>query len=443
MNADGTNQTSILNVGCCISPYVGSWSPDGTKIVIYSDRFDGNYEIYTINSDGTNRINISNNAASDMSPQWATIVPAELPRTGQTTCYDSAGAVIPCAGTGQDGEIQAGVAWPNPRFTDNGDSTITDNLTGLMWTADANLMTTRDTGFDADGTSGDGAVTWLHALDYVAQLNAQAYLGHTDWRLPNINEIESLVHAQEPNTATWLNTQGFSSVQSDLYWSSTSVSAYTVFAWVVNMWSGDKYAGRKSMVTAYRSGDYYVWPVRSGQFGVAQLWETGQTTCYDSSAGDVIACAGTGQDGDIQAGVSWPSPRFTVSTDGYCVTDNLTGLMWVRSPDSVARTWQEAIDYANGLSLCGYDDWRLSNRKELHGLTDFSKYNPALPSGHPFPNVQSSATGRLHPLPAFRTSRGPLCGKGARAPTMSLSYHVWPVRSGQVSYWFYRDMRWH
>ena len=57
-----------------------------------------------------------------------------LPRTGQTKCYDEAGTEIPCAGTGQDGEIQAGVAWPEPRFTDNGDGTMTDNLTGLKWT---------------------------------------------------------------------------------------------------------------------------------------------------------------------------------------------------------------------------------------------------------------------------------------------------------------------
>jgi len=62
-----------------------------------------------------------------------------LPRTGQTKCYDTYGTEISCAGTGQDGEIQAGVAWPEPRFTDNGDGTMTDTLTGLMWTKDANL----------------------------------------------------------------------------------------------------------------------------------------------------------------------------------------------------------------------------------------------------------------------------------------------------------------
>lgn len=62
-----------------------------------------------------------------------------LPKTGQTTCYDSAG-VIPCTGTGQDGDIRAGVAWPSPRFTDNGNGTITDHLTGLTWLKNVNCF---------------------------------------------------------------------------------------------------------------------------------------------------------------------------------------------------------------------------------------------------------------------------------------------------------------
>src|SRR5213076_3053147 len=53
-----------------------------------------------------------------------------FPATGQTTCWDSSGNVIPCAGTGQDGDIQAGAPLS---YTDNGDGTITDDNTGLMW----------------------------------------------------------------------------------------------------------------------------------------------------------------------------------------------------------------------------------------------------------------------------------------------------------------------
>jgi len=56
----------------------------------------------------------------------------QLPKTGQTHCYDTAGNPIASAGTGQDGEIQTGVAWPTPRFAVNGNTTITDNLTGHL-----------------------------------------------------------------------------------------------------------------------------------------------------------------------------------------------------------------------------------------------------------------------------------------------------------------------
>lgn len=55
----------------------------------------------------------------------------QLPQTGQTKCYDTTGAEIPCAGTGQDGEIQVGVAWPEPRFTDHGMAPLPIILWGL------------------------------------------------------------------------------------------------------------------------------------------------------------------------------------------------------------------------------------------------------------------------------------------------------------------------
>lgn len=65
----------------------------------------------------------------------AQTAPGKLPATGQTTCSDMNGGTVDCANTGQDGEYQAGVAWPNLRFTvgtaDAADC-VTDNLTGLM-----------------------------------------------------------------------------------------------------------------------------------------------------------------------------------------------------------------------------------------------------------------------------------------------------------------------
>src|SRR5215213_1559219 len=53
---------------------------------------------------------------------------AGVPQTGQLKCYGQFGEHVPCAGTGQDGELRAGAAWPDPRFTDNQNGTVTDNL---------------------------------------------------------------------------------------------------------------------------------------------------------------------------------------------------------------------------------------------------------------------------------------------------------------------------
>ena len=305
----------------------------------------------------------------------------DLPRTGQMKCYDSAGIEIPCTGTGQDGDIQAGVAWPDPRFTSNADTTIIDNLTGLVWGPDGNIMPTRDPGWDTDGAVNDGAVTWQHALDYVAKLNAENYLNYNDWRLPNVNELESLVNANETNSATWLVTQGFTNVQAYDYWSSTSSASSSGSVWVVFMWYG-------GVGPDYKSGnyDYYVWPVRGGEDSSypALGWKTGQTVSYI-----------TGDDGDFEMGVAWPLPRFVDHGNGT-VTDKLTGLMWIKDANlpNGATTWQGALDYVAGMNAgllpnFGYTDWRLPNRKELHSLTDFSQYNPALPIGNPFANVQA------------------------------------------------------
>jgi len=95
------------------------------------------------------------------------------------------------------------------------------------------------------------------------------------------------------------------------------------------------------------------------------LPETGQTTC--SFLGAVALCAGTGQDGELRAGVAWPNPRFVAGSGATtnCVSDNLTGLMWMRGPNAISANWTTALTNANDLLLCGFSDWRLPNRKEL------------------------------------------------------------------------------
>ncbi len=116
----------------------------------------------------------------------------QVPATGQTQCWDNGGTLRDCVCTGEDGEHQRGASLPSPRFTINTDSTVTDNLTRLIWMPDANLMVTQNPTFDNDATVNDGRITWQHALEYVSSLNSAFYLEHNDWRMPNINELESL-----------------------------------------------------------------------------------------------------------------------------------------------------------------------------------------------------------------------------------------------------------
>ena len=107
--------------------------------------------------------------------------------------------------------------------------------------------------------------------------------------------------------------------------------------------------------------------------------KTGQTASYRS-----------GDDGDLEKGVAWPSPRFSVQTNTSLVVDNLSGLMWSRNANLAGLlTWDGAVDYCNGLSLGGHTDWRLPNVRELQSLIDYSRLTPALPAGHPFTGVKS------------------------------------------------------
>jgi hypothetical protein len=171
----------------------------------------------------------------------AQAAPANVPKTGQALCYDTTGWFVACTGTGQDGDLKTGVAWPDPRFvagTGTGADCVTDNLTGLMWVK-------------APSTT---PVTWDTAL---TDANGLTLCGFSDWRLPNVNELESLVNSEVPNQAAFLNSQGFSGVQAVSYWSSSSF--FNLFgAWIVYMFNG-------IVGDDYKTGSNYVWPVRAGQ----------------------------------------------------------------------------------------------------------------------------------------------------------------------------------
>jgi hypothetical protein len=186
---------------------------------------------------------------------------AGVPRTGQTPTVP-----LNPAPAGSDGALQKGVAWPNPRFTDNSNGTVTDNLTGLIWLKNANCLDT------VGGINkGGGILTWANALTWSNNMAAGSR-GLTDgstvgqWRLPNVREMQSLIHyaffnPALPNTdgsGKWTEGVPFTGVQSHLYLTSATYADTTGQAWYVNL-----YIGLVSLDD--KSNPYYVWPVRGGQ----------------------------------------------------------------------------------------------------------------------------------------------------------------------------------
>jgi len=195
-----------------------------------------------------------------------TLPPGCVAKTGQTTCYNTDGDVIDCSGTGQDGEYEQGCDLAVPptggfdfgnynrtslpfsadNFRDNGDGTVTDKVTCLIWLKNARCF------------AGD----WASALSYCNTL-ANGSCGLTDgssagdWRLPNINELRSLF---DPNLAPpYLPLDHpFEYVELSYYWASTTVSGNPGNAWHVGLSNDD--AGD---TPKYYGG--WVWAVRGGQ----------------------------------------------------------------------------------------------------------------------------------------------------------------------------------
>lgn len=339
----------------------------------------------------------------------------DLPKTGQTLCYDTLGDIISCLGTGQDGDRLAGAAWPSPRFTtDVSLQCITDNLTGLTWARD----------FSALGGTWPNVVTSLPTTFFACGLDG--------WRIPNINELQSLINAGQADNALWLALQGFNfPISTELpYWTSTSSADNpTVNSWVVDMAGGSVFPDNKGIT-------YFVWPVRGtsnpslpADIPPGQIAETGQIkkyVVYD----DAYFATTPG----LNVGVPWPDPRFVQT--GACVKDTLTGLVWATNANRAltSQTWEAALDYVNSLTLCGSSDWRLPNAKELFSLVDRSQQQSALPQNHPFTNVQNSAywsSTSNAALPENAWVLDMATGSLVFGDKTNRNF-LWPVRSGDV-----------
>lgn len=182
--------------------------------------------------------------------------------TGQFECYDATGAttdIVPCAGSGQDGELQPGVSWPSPRFTDNLDGTVTDLLTGLVWLGDAQCWTSM--------TFADALTTANALADGECGLSDGS--APDDWRLPSIQELRSLIDFGQTDPALSVG-HPFVDVALGKYWSSTAIMyangllSQSLAGWALDMSSGADSFGQR-VQSGGGDATLYVWPVRGGQ----------------------------------------------------------------------------------------------------------------------------------------------------------------------------------
>jgi hypothetical protein len=176
----------------------------------------------------TNACQLSGNLASS-NPIYE---PKELgrfmaPKTGQKRSYAA----------GDDGDLQKGVIWPVPRLIDNGDGTVTDKLSGLMWTRNADKA--------------NGTADWEQA---VSGAGACKDGGFTDWRLPNRNELASLIDLGKFNPAL-PEGHPFTGVQPSYYWTSTTFANNGDHAWIIHFFTG-------FITHDDKGGTHYVWYVR-------------------------------------------------------------------------------------------------------------------------------------------------------------------------------------
>ncbi|MFC1857034.1 DUF1566 domain-containing protein [Thermodesulfobacteriota bacterium] len=279
-----------------------------------------------------------------------------FPDTGQTKCYDNT-SEIPCPQPGepfygQDAQYagparsytklgQNGVELPDTATQADGWIMTRDNVTGLIWEIKTNDGSIHDkydtyTWYDSDsatnggnaGTPGEGTDT----EDFISTLNATNFGGYSDWRLPTVKELSSLINSRIPSSYPVIDEAWFPHTVSFTYWSSTASANDTNDAWRIDFTGG-------FIADDNKSSSKYVRAVRGGQSG---------------SSGNLV-----------------------LNGDGT-VTDTVTGLMWQETMASGTYTWQEALAYAEGLTLAEYTDWRLPNRNELQTLVDYSRYNPAI-----------------------------------------------------------------
>jgi hypothetical protein len=241
----------------------------------------------------------------------------KLPDTGQVLSYTST--------PGEDADFNIN----SPSYADNGNGTITDNITGLIWQKT-----------DA------GEMTFENASAYCKTLSLG---GFTDWRLPSAMELFSINNFDKVNPA--LNTSYFTKTSAEYWWTSETRADDINSVWVVNAGGGIGAHPKTETVSSGGTRKFHTRAVRD----------------FNSATPSVS--------------------RFADNGNGT-ITDNYTGLIWEKIQSANLLTWEEALTYASTLSIAGKSEWRLPNIKELQSLNNTKLFKPSFEKAF-FPNVLS------------------------------------------------------
>ena len=273
-----------------------SWTPQGV--------FTFNFNSPT----GTTTSTYTGTAICSVKPEESGVFKTmlRLPDTGQNTSYTTT--------FGEDHDYTLNP----PFFINQGNGTLTDTVTGLMWQR-------------MDG----GEMTFEQALQYCDTLSLG---GHTDWRLPSAFEAFSILNHQRNNPA--LDVAQFATSTAEYWWSATVQYNDTRRVWATNAGGGIGNHLKTETLSAGGTKRFHVRAVRS------------------PLAGQVL------------------SARFIDNGDGT-VTDQLSNLIWQKVPNTGTFSWEQALTFAENLNLAGANDWRVPNIKELQSLNDFNASNPS------------------------------------------------------------------
>ncbi len=277
----------------------------------------------------------------------AMALPYTVVDTGQVRCYDNRTEIeYPEAGAayfGQDAHYHGN----QPAYRANGDGTVTDLNSGLMWQADPG-----------------GKKTYTQAVAGAARCRTG---GYDDWRLPTIKELYSLIQ--------------FSGTDPDSTGRDSSELKPFIDTNHFKFSYGKTSDGDRVIDSQWATSTLYVGRVMQNQramFGVN--FADGRIKGYPVGR-DRRGRAKTFYAIYVRGNTRYGTNDFVDNGDGT-VTDRATGLTWMRV-DSAALgagrnkdgklDWAEALKWAEDLEYAGRDDWRLPNAKELQSIVDYSR----------------------------------------------------------------------